>query len=284
MEVSSQSVFSTFKPDYRSGMWLLCIGLFAFAAVSLSPAANAQTTLRVLQMNLCNSGLAGCYEGGRSINEAYSRIASQRPDIVTLNEICSQDVERLWQGMASVWPGQVGDAAVGRTFAFVPAWNGTTNQSYKCANGDEFGNGIIWHSPDPTGLRMSGRYANQDSGAEKRSWQCVQILPGGPYACVTHLSAASEPVALAQCNELMSHVVTTTGGVLPAIVGGDFNLEYDTSDPENVQRCVPARYYRKGDGGVQHFIAHDSLAFVSRTTLPMTYTDHPAFLMVVRKP
>jgi len=268
----------------RGYLWLLCTALLGFAAISLSPAANAQTTLRVLQMNLCNSGLAGCYEGGRSINEAYNRITGQRPDIVTLNEICSRDVARLWEAMASVWPGQVGDATVGQTFAFVPAWNGTTNQSYKCANGDEFGNGIIWHSPDPTGLRMSGRYANQDSGAEKRSWQCVQILPGGPYACVTHLSAASEPVALAQCNELMSHVVTMTSGVLPAIVGGDFNLEYDTSDPENVQRCVPTRYYRKGDGDVQHFIAHDSLTFVSRTTLGMSYTDHPAFLMVVRKP
>jgi endonuclease/exonuclease/phosphatase family metal-dependent hydrolase len=187
--------------------------------------------------------------------------------------------------MQSVWPGQVGDDVTGRTLAFAPAWNASTNQSYKCKNGQEFGNGVIWHSTVPSAIRMSGIYTNQDTGNEKRSWQCVQIMPGGPYACTTHLSAASEPVALAQCRELMSQVAAATGGgALPAVIGGDFNLEYDTADPENVQKCVPAGYYRKGDGDIQHFIAHNSLAFVSRTTLGMSYTDHPAFLLVVRKP
>jgi hypothetical protein len=106
MEVTSQRVFTAFQLNHRRGyIWLLCMGLLGCAAIWLLPAANAQTTLRVLQMNLCNSGLAGCYEGGRSINEAYNRITGQRPDIVTLNEICSRDVARLWEAMASVWPG-----------------------------------------------------------------------------------------------------------------------------------------------------------------------------------
>jgi hypothetical protein len=251
----------------------------------LSSTAQAQATVRVLQMNLCNSGLAGCYEGGRSINEAYSKITAQRPDIVTLNEVCSGDVQRLWEAMQAVWPGQVGNDSAGRTLVFAPAWNASTNQSYKCANGQEFGNGVIWHSTDPTAIRMTGIYTNQDTGSEKRSWACAQINPSGPYACATHLSAASEPVALAQCRELMGYIASATGnGALPSVLGADLNLEYDTSDPENAQNCVPAGYYRKGDGDVQHFIAHNALAFVSRTTLGMSYTDHPAFLLVVRKP
>lgn len=260
--------------------WVAITGAAGLLA-SLSPAANAQTTLRVLQMNLCNSGIAGCYEGGRSVNEAFSRITSQRPDVVTLNEVCSGDVNRLWEAMQSIWPGQVGDEFFGRTFAFAPAWNSSTNQTYKCANGQEFGNAVIWRSPDPRATRISGLYANQDSGSEKRSWQCVYIMPSGPYACTTHLSAASEPVALAQCRELMNHVVATGGS---AVIGADLNMEYDTGDPENAQNCVPGGYYRKGDGDVQHFIAHNTLAFVSRTTFRMSYTDHPAFLLVVRKP
>jgi endonuclease/exonuclease/phosphatase family metal-dependent hydrolase len=259
--------------------------VMGFAAMLCSPAAHAQTTLRVLQMNLCNSGLAGCYEGGRAVGEAASRITSLRPDIVTLNEVCSGDVRRLLDAMQTVWPGQVGDDTRGRTMAFAPAWNASTNQTYKCRNGEEFGNGILWHSSDPTAIKNSGLYSNQDTGSEKRSWQCVQINPSGPYACTTHLSAASEPVALAQCRELMSHIASATGGgAMSSVVGADLNLEYDTADPENAQNCVPGGYYRKGDGSVQHFIAHNSLAFVERTTYRMSYTDHPAFLLVTRRP
>jgi endonuclease/exonuclease/phosphatase family metal-dependent hydrolase len=256
------------------------------ALLALLPeSAQAQTTRRLLQMNLCNSGLAGCYEGGRSIDEAYGKITSQRPDIVTLNEVCSADVDRLWEAMQVVWPGQVGNGSVGKTLLFAPALNGNTNQNYKCANGDEFGNGIIWHSTDATVIGTIGIYSNQDSGAEKRSFGCVNIMPNGPYACVTHLSAASEPVALAQCKELMSHVVATASqNGVAGLIGGDFNLEYDTSDPENVQKCVAGGYYRKGDGDVQHWVAQNSLTFVSRTTIGMSYTDHRAFLLVVNGP
>ena len=257
----------------------------ALFATFIPQSALAQTQLRLLQMNLCNSGLAGCYEGGQAINEAYGKITSQRPDIVTLNEVCAADVARLWEAMQSVWPGQVGNASIGKTLVFAPARNGSTGQNYKCANGDEFGNGIIWHSTDATVIKIVGIYANQDTGNEKRSFGCVHIMPSGPYACVTHLSAASEPVAIAQCRELMNQVVAAAGqGATSAVVGGDFNLEYDTADPENVQNCVPAGYYRKGDGDVQHFIAQNSLAFVSRTTIGMSYTDHRAFLMIVNKP
>lgn len=269
-----------------------CNGALLIRALAISllalfsyTAAHAETTLRMLQMNLCNSGLAGCYEGGRAVTEAYGKITGQRPDIVTLNEICSGDVQQLWLAMQAVWPGQVGDDARGKTLAFKPAFNASTGQNYKCANGQEFGNGILWHSTDPTGPRASGIYTNQDTGAEKRSWQCVHILPSGPYACTTHLSAASEPVALAQCRELMGYVGAGTGnGALPAVIGGDFNLEYDTSDPENVQLCVPSGYYRKGDGDVQHWIANNRLTFVSRTSIGMSYTDHPAFLLIAKMP
>jgi hypothetical protein len=78
-------------------------------------------------------------------------------------------------------------------------------------------------------MATTGIYAHQDSGAEKRSFRCVHIMPSGPYACVTHLSAASEPVALAQCKELMSHIVASASqSAIAGVVGGDFNLEYDT--------------------------------------------------------
>ena len=49
--------------------------------------------VRVLQLNLCNSGIAACYTG-RSTAEAATVIHAEIPDLVTLNEICQGDLPR----------------------------------------------------------------------------------------------------------------------------------------------------------------------------------------------
>ena len=51
-----------------------------------------------MQMNLCLSGLAGCY--GKVaypavVEEAVARIREARPDAVTVNEACRGDVARI---------------------------------------------------------------------------------------------------------------------------------------------------------------------------------------------
>ena len=50
-------------------------------------------SLRVLQLNLCDSGLAGCYTG-RAVRAAAEVVRGERPDVVTLNEVCRDDVSR----------------------------------------------------------------------------------------------------------------------------------------------------------------------------------------------
>src|SRR4051812_5360187 len=52
------------------------------AAAGVPPAP-----VRLLQLNLCNSGIAACYTG-RSVAEAATVIRAEAPDLVTLNEIC----------------------------------------------------------------------------------------------------------------------------------------------------------------------------------------------------
>ena len=52
----------------------------------------------VMQMNLCLSGLAGCY--GKTaypavVDEAVAQIRAARPDAVTVNEACRDDVARI---------------------------------------------------------------------------------------------------------------------------------------------------------------------------------------------
>src|SRR3954465_939612 len=60
--------------------------------------ARASSTYTLMQMNLCLSGLAGCY--GKvaypaGVKEAVARIRAARPDAVTLNEACRGDVDRI---------------------------------------------------------------------------------------------------------------------------------------------------------------------------------------------
>jgi hypothetical protein len=73
-----------------------CGGSSAGRPVAVPPRAGSTYTL--MQMNLCLSGLAGCY--GRAaypavVDEALARIREARPDAVTFNEACRSDVARL---------------------------------------------------------------------------------------------------------------------------------------------------------------------------------------------
>src|ERR671916_1923928 len=66
------------------------------APAAVPPAASSTYTL--MQMNLCLSGLAGCY--GKAaypavVEEAVARIREAHPDAVTFNEACRTDVARI---------------------------------------------------------------------------------------------------------------------------------------------------------------------------------------------
>ena len=72
----------------------------AFAAVMATSGAGepvrerGDASVRVLQMNLCDSGHAHCYTG-RSVAEASEVIRAEVPDVVTVNEVCQDDVAAL---------------------------------------------------------------------------------------------------------------------------------------------------------------------------------------------
>src|SRR2546430_2250636 len=62
-------------------------------AAAVPPPAGPTYTL--MQMNLCLSGLAGCYgkvEYPAGVEEAAARIREAHPDAVTFNEVCRGDV------------------------------------------------------------------------------------------------------------------------------------------------------------------------------------------------
>ncbi|MFD4638171.1 endonuclease/exonuclease/phosphatase family protein [Lentzea sp. NPDC058436] len=259
-------------------------------AVVLAPREPAPVTAAAerfweLQLNLCNSGIAGCYRQGRSIPEAADLIRRVRPNLVTLNEICSNDVpSQLAPALQQAWPG---DHVY---HLFVPAVRRDTGTPVKCVNGQDYGNAVLGRvaAANYRGVNAwSGRYTSQDSGNEQRTFACAYAV-GDHLSCATHLSASSEPVALAQCRALLFDVVpnirSAEGLTGRTVVGGDFNLEYDTSDPENAQNCVPPGHVRKGDGDVQHVVFSGDNAFVSTTKYGMSHTDHDGFLVRLNKP
>jgi len=243
---------------------LLTVLSLAVLGCAAAPAADAATTVRVLQLNICHSGVAGCYTGEAVMTKAVSVISSTRPQVLSVNEACSGDVPRL-------------RAAMGAAQAVFVAAQRPNGAPVTCVNGEQYGNIVLVADELAGGPGVTGRYAAQDDSTEMRVWACLPA--GGLSACTTHLSARSGTTALAQCRELMARAdgYAATG---PVVVAGDMNLRHGGSP--NVQDCNRAGFYRKGDGSVQHVFATTSLAFVSGQTIDMGgTTDHPGWLVTV---
>lgn len=237
------------------------------------------TTLRVLQMNLCDSGIARCYTGGRSVSMAAALIHAERPEIVTLNEVCRADVSVLERAMSATYPG----ARVAS--AFKPATDRSTNGPYRCLNGQQFGDGVLALVPSSArGYRTDGgSYPIQDlTDPEERVWLCIAVAARFA-ACTTHLASTSTTIALAQCRYFLRSAVPRIrrrDGNDPVILGADLNLSADNS-----RSCLPVGFQRADDGARQDVVAGPGVMVRSRAVIDMHgTTDHPGLLVEVTLP
>jgi len=255
------------------------------AAVPGPPAVVATTTrpvaaapVRVLQMNLCNSGIAGCYTG-RSTAEAAAVIRTEVPDLVTLNEVCEDDVPVLERALAAVVPG---GAAVS---AFQPHRDGRTGAPYRCRNGRLFGLGVVSRWPTvPGSAAEAGVYPAQDrDDPEERAWLCLDVAATPAVAvCTTHLAYTKREVARAQCAHLFGVVVAGLRAreeAVPLVVGGDLNLG-SGADPD-LEACLPAGSALVDDGGAQHVVGTPEFAVGDFRTIALRETDHPGLLVTL---
>jgi hypothetical protein len=269
---------------------LVCV--FALAGSSAAGRATGRPA-RVLQLNLCDSGIAGCYTG-RAVSQAAAVIRTEAPDVVTLNEVCRGDVDVLRRALLDAQPGGT------VVSAFRAAGDRRTGGDFRCLDGQSYGIGVLARLPAPEhgdaaggGSATDGGYATdgglypvQDTGdPEERVWLC--LYPVGPfYACTTHLASTSATVALDQCRYLLGTALPglrRRRGYHPTVLGGDLNLRYGGSP--DVRSCVPAGYPRRGDGGVQHILATPDLTAGSSATVGMAGTsDHPGLLVVLTAP
>jgi hypothetical protein len=230
-------------------------------AATAASERSVPALLTVLQMNLCNSGRAHCYQefnNGQSVDEAIQLIKTlNRPEVITFDEVCSGDPTKI----ARVVPGY--------SSTFLP----TEGKCQKLDDGQLYGIGLLVRTNQGSPHQLvAGPYSsrNQDS-TESRGRDCVEYRSFD--ACVTHLSTIAS-VAIRQCRELMRDAARYAQRK-PTIIAGDLNLTYGGSP--DVQSCVPKGFLRQGDGSVQHVITSiRGFEFVSAHVLPMAHTDHPA--------
>jgi hypothetical protein len=247
---------------------IMVLTAFALLVVPSAAATDTGVTITVLQLNICHGGMNGCYRGDAVLTKAAEVISSSKPQVLSVNEACAGDVERL-------------RPAMGPARALFVAAHNLDGTPTRCRNGDQYGN-IIMVTTDFAGTtEESGMYRAQrrDLAGHKelRAWAC--LTASTLSACTTHLSSDSDQTALAQCRDLMRRAA---GYPRPTVVAGDFNLD-DQGSP-SMRDCDPAGFSRHGDGGVQHIYASDDLTVTTTTKIDMMgTTDHPGLMVTLTR-
>jgi len=264
----------------HSGLWRwIAVGAgaalcAAVLAGSTAGSAAVSARLRVLQLNLCNSGIASCYTG-HSVARAAAVISGVGPNLVTLNEVCREDVSDLEQVLAE--GARDGDVVS----AFQPAGDRRTAAAFRCRNGQSYGIGLLARFPslDHGYSIHAGIYPTQDTGdPEERAWLCIDT--SDLVACTTHLANTKATVALAQCRYLFDTAIPALprrGRAVPTVLGADLNLK--PHHLPDVRSCLPSGYVQTYDGGTQYIVGSRDLRVSSGTTIGMSKTtDHPGLL------
>ena len=232
--------------------------------------------LRLLQMNLCNSGIAGCFTG-RAVEEGAAVIRAEVPDVITLNEICGDDVAVLERALAEAAPG------ASTSSHFQPARDRGTGGPYPCRDGGQFGIGVV--SQTSSAVASAGIHPAQDPlDPEERAWLCLDTGAGSALtACTTHLAYTDRSVAVAQCRYLFDDVVVelrARDGAGPTVVGADLNL--GPGDDPDFLGCLPDGFTDVGDHGRQQVVASPELVAADFRQVDMRgTTDHPAMLVTL---
>ena len=240
---------------------------------------RVDNTVPELQMNLCNSGRADCYSGGRAVSMAVVLIHEHRPEMVSLNEVCRDDVRVLKEAMSATFP------AHAVASAFTSAKDRQTQAPVRCQNGQEFGDGVlVVVSPTAVDSRSySGVYPVQDpNDSEERVWVCIDLA--APFsACTTHTTSVNTRIALEQCRYLLNSVIpgiSRRDGVSAIILGADLNLAARGSP--SPQSCLPSGYQRTDDDGLQSVVVSPGIEMRSHSVIDMRgTTDHPGLLVDV---
>jgi endonuclease/exonuclease/phosphatase family metal-dependent hydrolase len=221
-----------------------------------------------MQMNVCLSGLAGCY--GKVgypavIEEAVARIREIRPDAVTLNEACRDDVARIAErtGYHSRFSRVVYRGK--RLLCVRPGGRGL------------FGDAVLTKAAIESSV---SRDFESQAGIERRRWLCVTTR-AGVEVCTAHLNTRSPVEVLGndrQCAELR-RLLARRASARAVIFGGDVNRR---------PSCAPAGFWTRTDSsatqapGLQHVYGSGGFRSPSAHVVPATHTDHDVLVVRAR--
>jgi endonuclease/exonuclease/phosphatase family metal-dependent hydrolase len=232
------------------------------AAAQPGPPGSRYT---LMQMNLCLSGLAGCYGKVRYpavVREAESRIREAGPNAVTFNEACRGDIAQIAR-----------QTGYRMRFANV-IYRGSPLPCVRPGGRGLFGDAVLTKAAIANSRSEAFR---AQAGPERRVWLCVSTR-GGITVCTAHLASPDPAEAAAndpQCTELAT-VLTRQAVGHPAIFGGDVNRR---------SSCAPPSFWAQTDAsghqdpGSQQ--AYGSAAFhhPSAQVVPAAHTDHDVLLV-----
>lgn len=219
----------------------------------------------LMQMNLCLSGLAGCYRKVRypaGIEEAVGWIRKEDPDAVTIDEGCSGDAAQIARRTGY-------DLRFSRVIYF--------GRPLPCI--DPHGRGLFGDAVLTKAVVESWgsqAFAAQ-AGPERRDWLCVSTRVGVDV-CTAHL-ASPEPDEVAanspQCTEL-SAVLARRAIAHTVVLGGDVN---------RLRSCAPRGFWTRTDSsarlapGMQHAYGTSSLRSPLEEVLSASHSDHDVLLV-----
>jgi endonuclease/exonuclease/phosphatase family metal-dependent hydrolase len=216
-------------------------------------------------MNLCLSGLAGCYGKVRypaGLEEAVARIRDAHPDAVTVNEACGGDVALIAR-------------RTGYQLRFSRViYHGKRLPCVRPRGRGLFGDAVLTKAA--IGRTDSQAFTAQ-AGPERRLWLCVSTRVGIDV-CTAHL-ASPEPDEVAandpQCTELTA-LLARRAAARTVIFGGDVNRGAS---------CAPHGFWMRTDGsahqdpGSQHVYGTGTLRSPSARVVPATHTDHDVLIV-----
>jgi endonuclease/exonuclease/phosphatase family metal-dependent hydrolase len=218
-----------------------------------------------MQMNLCLSGLAGCY--GKAaypavVEEAVAQIREADPDAVTFNEACRGDIARIG-----------GRTGYHMRFSRV-VYRGERLRCVRPGDRGHFGDAVLTEAAVES---TDNQDFEAQAGIERRRWLCVTTRVDVDV-CTSHLNTRSTIEVAgndAQCVEL-SALLARRATARTVIFGGDVNRR---------RSCAPAGIWTRTDRsaeqapGLQHVYGSGALRSPSARVVPATHTDHDVLLV-----
>ena len=254
---------------------MLCALAAALATISAGTAPAVMNTTgspyTVMQMNLCLSGLAGCYRRvayPAVVDEAVRRVREAEPDSVTFNEACRSDVAQIAR-------------RTGYHLRFSRViYLGAPLQCVDPGGRGLFGDAVLTKAAITA---SESRDFHAQSDIERRRWLCVTTRSDDDV-CTAHLSTRDTAITAAtndaQCAELRE-LLARRAHTRPVVFGGDVNRRGS---------CAPARFWTRTDTsatqsrGVQHvYGSRSGLRWPTTEVVPARHTDHDVLLVRARR-